>query len=65
MLVVLDCGVFLEWWVILIVCESVCLDVVDWCVLDVELCGDFGDLEGMGDVWVVVVVRVIVYWLDL
>lgn len=63
--VVFEVGWLLEWWVMLIVWELVCLEVEDCCVFDVELCVDMFVLDGMGDVWIVVVVWVIVYWFDV
>ncbi|CCK65259.1 Conserved protein of unknown function [Mycobacterium canettii CIPT 140070017] len=63
-LAALDCGALSEWRATLIVRESACLDVADRRALDAELCGDPGDLEGMGDARVVAAARAIAYRLD-
>lgn len=63
-LAALDCGALSEWRATLIVRESACRDVADRRALDAELCGDPGDLEGMGDARVVAAARAIAYRLD-
>jgi len=63
-LAALEGGVLSEWRATLIVRESACLDVEDRRALDVELCGEPSDLEGMGDARVVAAARAIAYRLD-
>ncbi|MGX9790082.1 HNH endonuclease [Mycobacterium sp. MMS18-G62] len=48
-LAALECGALSEWRATLIVRESACLSVEDRAILDAELCGDVGTLEGKGD----------------
>jgi hypothetical protein len=48
-LAALACGALSEWRATLIARESACLSVADRRALDAELCGDVGNLEGMGD----------------
>jgi hypothetical protein len=48
-LAALACGALSEWRATLIARESACLSVQDRRALDVELCGDVSQLDGMGD----------------
>jgi len=63
-LAALECGVLSEWRATLIVRESACLDVADRQVLDVELCADVSNLDGMGDARIAAAAKEIAYRLD-
>jgi hypothetical protein len=60
----LECGALSEWRATLIVRESACLDVEDRRVLDAELCGEVGKLDGMGDARIAAAAKTIAYRLD-
>jgi hypothetical protein len=63
-LAALETGVLTEWRATLIVRESACLDVDDRRALDVELCADPTELDGMGDARVAAAAKMIAYRLD-
>ncbi|MGH3563652.1 MAG: DUF222 domain-containing protein, partial [Mycobacterium sp.] len=63
-LAALQSGVLSEWRATLIVRESACLDVEDRRALDAEMCGEPGELDGMGDGRVAAAARAIAYRLD-
>ena len=63
-LAALECGALSEWRATLIVRESACLDVADRRVLDAELCGDVGTLDGLGDARIIAKAKGIAYRLD-
>jgi len=63
-LAALECGVLSEWRATLIVRESACLDVEDRQVLDVQLCADMSNLDGMGDARIAAAAKEIAYRLD-
>ncbi|HYZ69850.1 MAG TPA: DUF222 domain-containing protein [Mycobacterium sp.] len=64
-LAALECGALSEWRATLIVRESACLDVEDRRVLDAELCGDIGNLDGMGDARIAAAAKEIACRLDV
>jgi hypothetical protein len=64
-LAALECGALSEWRATLIVRESACLDVEDRRLLDAELCGDVGRLDGMGDARITAAAKEIACRLDV
>ena len=64
-LAALQCGALSEWRATLIVRESACLDVEDRRLLDAELCGDAGKLDGMGDARITAAAKEIACRLDV
>ena len=63
-LAALERGVLSEWRATILVRESACLDVEDRRTLDVELCADTANLDGVGDARLAAAAKAIAYRLD-